>query len=255
VTYVGNRRFRESWTWWYILRPAVGVVLGVLFYFVVRGGLLTLSDEAELDRTGLYFTMGLAALVGLFSKQATDKLQDVANSLFRTAASEGDAARADKLDTIIPVRKAMIPRHQMDVVSMGDDRSEDEMTLQELHGMLSDRVTRIPVLGPNETLAYIIHESVLAKFIADRAMESSGQPTNTDLAQISLRGFLADASVHRRVADSAAFVPPEACLDEVRTEMLKRKNCRDVFVTQSGKADEPVIGWLTNIDIERYCEP
>lgn len=35
--FVGNRRFEASWTWWYLLRPFIGMALAVLVYFVVRG--------------------------------------------------------------------------------------------------------------------------------------------------------------------------------------------------------------------------
>ena len=40
VSYVGNRRLVFSWAWWYLLRPFIGMVLALIFYFVLRGGLL-----------------------------------------------------------------------------------------------------------------------------------------------------------------------------------------------------------------------
>ena len=42
--YVGNRKFVESWTWWYLLRPFVGSALALALYFVVRAGLLGLRS-------------------------------------------------------------------------------------------------------------------------------------------------------------------------------------------------------------------
>jgi len=38
VSYVGNRSFMQSWTWWYLLRPFIGMSLAIIFYFVIRGG-------------------------------------------------------------------------------------------------------------------------------------------------------------------------------------------------------------------------
>jgi hypothetical protein len=95
ATYVGNRRFTLSWTWWYLLRVFIGAALAVLFYFVVRGGLL--SAQAQSGAVNPYGIAGLAALVGLFSKQATDKLREVFETLFRTQAGTGDDERKDKL--------------------------------------------------------------------------------------------------------------------------------------------------------------
>ena len=95
VSYVGNKKFAASWTWWYILRLPVGAALGLLFYFVVRGGLLSAatlrSDTGDLNIFGI---ISFAALAGLFSKQAVDKLSEVFDTLFRTAE---DDKRADKL--------------------------------------------------------------------------------------------------------------------------------------------------------------
>jgi hypothetical protein len=32
------------------------------------------------------------------------------------------------------------------------------------------------------------------------------------------------------------------------------KDCQDVFVAEHGKPDEPVMGWLTNIDIAKNAK-
>lgn len=78
--YVGNRQLTRSWAWWYCLRPPIGGVLGLLFYFVVRAGLLTASVEA----VSPYGVVAFGSLAGWFSKQATDKLAEMFESLFRT---------------------------------------------------------------------------------------------------------------------------------------------------------------------------
>jgi hypothetical protein len=91
--YVGNRKFARSWIWWYALRPFVGIALALIFYFVVRAGLLTggASDVSP------YGVASMAALAGMFSKQATDKLEELFTTLFRPAPGKGDAKRGDKL--------------------------------------------------------------------------------------------------------------------------------------------------------------
>lgn len=89
-TYVGNGRFSANWIWWYLLRAPVGVVLALLFYCIIRGGLLlpTLSTNGAPrpeDLTiglNIYGIAAFAALAGMFSKQATDKLEEVFNAVF-----------------------------------------------------------------------------------------------------------------------------------------------------------------------------
>ena len=41
ASFVGNNRLEPSWTWWYLLRPFIGMPLALTVYFVIRGGLLS----------------------------------------------------------------------------------------------------------------------------------------------------------------------------------------------------------------------
>jgi hypothetical protein len=36
--------------------------------------------------------------------------------------------------------------------------------------------------------------------------------------------------------------------------MKRIEECQDVFVTTNGRAEEPVLGWLTNADIAKQVE-
>jgi hypothetical protein len=71
VDYAGKKNLTESWAWWYFLRPGIGAALAVVVYFVVRAGLIS-PGETSLNPYGV---AAIAALSGMFSKQATDKLQ------------------------------------------------------------------------------------------------------------------------------------------------------------------------------------
>jgi hypothetical protein len=99
--YVGNRRFASSWAWWYVLRVFVGVALAVLFYFAVRGGFF--GADTPNNVINPYGIGALAGLVGLFSKQATDKLRELFDTLFRVAPGYGDDARGDSIANPVPV--------------------------------------------------------------------------------------------------------------------------------------------------------
>ncbi|REJ85126.1 MAG: hypothetical protein DWQ36_14690 [Acidobacteria bacterium] len=90
ISYAGNGDFKPSWTLWYVLRPAIGAVLGIFLYFVFRAGLLS----ASAGDVNPYGVVALALLGGLFSKQATDKLAEVFDQFF---SNRGDLEREDKL--------------------------------------------------------------------------------------------------------------------------------------------------------------
>jgi hypothetical protein len=104
--FVGNRNLSKSWIWWLVLRMPIGVALALLFYLVLRGGLIvpslpngsTATDTAHLLNP--YGIAAIAALSGMFSKQATDKLREIFDTLFRTREPVN---RADPLVRAKPV--------------------------------------------------------------------------------------------------------------------------------------------------------
>lgn len=97
--YVGNKKFRMSWRWWYWLRPFIGIALALVLYFVARGGFLLLvsGGQPSADDINPFGIGALAGLVGMFSKQATDKLDEVFSTLFKAAPGRGDDKRGDSL--------------------------------------------------------------------------------------------------------------------------------------------------------------
>jgi hypothetical protein len=94
ATYVGNRRLYASWLWWYLLRAGIGVALALLVYMLLRGGLF--AGGSGTGATNPYGFSGIAGLCGLFSKQATDKLREICDTLLSTSG-DGDRDRRDGL--------------------------------------------------------------------------------------------------------------------------------------------------------------
>ena len=113
--FVGNRRFYLSWSAWYLLRPLLGASLALLLYFAVRAGFL--SSGAQNTSVNPYGTAALAGLAGLFSKQATDKLREVFETLFKVSSAAGDAQRRDDLAN--PVRVPLLTAVDPDQIAAG----------------------------------------------------------------------------------------------------------------------------------------
>jgi hypothetical protein len=101
ASYAGNRTLKVSWMWWYALRLLIGAALALGFYFVISGGLFSLQGSAE--QVNSYGTGAFAFLVGLFSKQAIDKLEQILEVAFSADERLGDGARRDKLADRRPV--------------------------------------------------------------------------------------------------------------------------------------------------------
>jgi hypothetical protein len=78
ATFAGNRQLMHSWLWWFYLRPPIGALLGVLVYLSARA-----ASNGEVNTCAdVYRYALLAGVAGLFSKQASDKLSDLVDSIF-----------------------------------------------------------------------------------------------------------------------------------------------------------------------------
>ena len=88
--FAGNRTLKSSWVWWYCFLPFVGGGLAMVFYTVLRGGLITIASSSTLKASDLnpYGLVAAAALVGMFSEAATTKLGEVFDTLFQTSKGE-----------------------------------------------------------------------------------------------------------------------------------------------------------------------
>ena len=77
--YAANKQLGWSWVLWIFMRVPTGMALALAFYFVVRGGFVSsVSGGAGTP----YAYAGLAALVGMFALQTTDKLKEIFEILF-----------------------------------------------------------------------------------------------------------------------------------------------------------------------------
>jgi hypothetical protein len=94
--YSGNQRLMLSWAWWYVLRPFIGMALAEVVYLSLRGGLLSATGDNVAGAISPYGVAAVTALTGLFSRQATDKLQETFETLFRT---QQKVERKDALPT------------------------------------------------------------------------------------------------------------------------------------------------------------
>jgi hypothetical protein len=75
--YVGNRMLRRSWLLMYLVLPFIGGGLAVVFYVILRGGLIT-GTAAQVNPFGF---AAISALVGLFSPEAAEKLKQIFSTL------------------------------------------------------------------------------------------------------------------------------------------------------------------------------
>lgn len=63
--------------------------------------------------------------------------------------------------------------------------------------------------------------------------------------------LLADSETMNQISSLVAFVSPAATLGDAKAALDKVNGAQDVIVTSTGKAGDPVLGWLSNIDLTK----
>jgi len=118
---------------------------------------------------------------------------------------------------------------------------------------------RIPLFAGNKgggAVEKIVHLSKIEKYLADKALPASppagGAPPAPIIADLTLADLFKDVkpeSVFKNftcVKDSATLADAKVAMDSMTNTPGVEGNCYDVFITATGDAKEPVLGWITN---------
>ena len=119
------------------------------------------------------------------------------------------------------------------------------------------QTSRIPVYGTGDAIDYIIHDSMIYKFITDRTLDAPAGTPPLNPANVMLAEFLAhpaDGGTMANIVQNIAFVAIESTLADAQAQMVAKKGAKDVIVTKTGSPKEPVEGWITDVDIARFAQ-
>lgn len=112
----------------------------------------------------------------------------------------------------------------------------------------SKKGNRIPFANSADRPLYVIHRSALDKFLTREALAGK------DPKVLTLQDFLNDPELQKKmdasftsVRENATLADAKKALDDARA---RGEYCQDVFVTTSGKRDEAMVGWITNVILE-----
>jgi hypothetical protein len=80
VTYVASKRYRNEWFLWYLGRPIIGGVIALMFYVIIRGGILSINAQpTDLNYFGI---AAISVIAGLVATEGTKKIRDIFVTLF-----------------------------------------------------------------------------------------------------------------------------------------------------------------------------
>jgi hypothetical protein len=144
----------------------------------------------------------------------------------------------------IPVVEAMISLEDMATAKYTLSKPEDTVKLWEdiVEGIFNkyDK-NRLPILDSAGRVKYVIHRSIVDKFIAEKAISGA-----TDAKNLTLSDMIA-LDDYRQVAAAFGTVGKTTKLIAVKQQIDENRNCSDVFVTEDGTKNSKAVGWITNV--------
>lgn len=109
---------------------------------------------------------------------------------------------------------------------------------------------RLPVLDSKNKAKYVIHRSIITDYLASEAI---GGTLKTDLEKKTLKDLIDAKPELKSIIVSFGAVKKDATLDKVKAIMEQSNDTQDVFITENGKTDGVVLGWITNVIVDSHA--
>ncbi len=221
------------------LAALAGVIVLSITIIAVAG-----NQRLEASKTVLSTVLPLigtwigTVLAFYFTKENFESAQRSVQDIAKQASSQ------DKLKAV-PVQSKMIKLADMFSVldPVGPQTISNVLTALET----AKKGDRIPVLTANKVIKYIIHRSLLDRYLAEKAGAPATVPPAPALSALTFTDFFKDKpDMEQLFARSFATIKPDGTLADAQAAMESVKDCEDVFVTSQGGRQDDVVGWVTD---------
>lgn len=262
-------RTRTRLAVWLVLFSIGGIVVTSIVAIAVsndRAGTSQLVFSAMLPLFGTWVGTVLAFY---FARENLDAATRSAESAARSAAV------LTGREVATPVTEVMIRAAQFHAYDLGG-QDPNSVPLSDLRTKMSEIQPpwrRLPIRDAAGAVLYVLHDSTLNAYAEHLRTDASGVPVATGVdpnvgggdpgaggGDGDAGGGVGDpgATIDKTLGDLLAvpefkefleaigFVSEKASVGDARAVLESVKYCNDVFVTATGKRDEPGIGWLTN---------
>lgn len=174
-------------------------------------------------------------------------------------------AQAERLKAAL-IRDQMIPAASVIKVVWNDaDDPSKKLGADVITVLKNGKVSRLAVLKADNAGRGVIHESLIYRFTSDKLEEAaaaSGQAPAADdftFDDLLKHPFRNSTTIGNIMEQSVAYVRMDGTLADAKRKMDDRSKgstveCRDIFITENGRDDETVLGYLTDTMIEKFTE-
>jgi|SRR5262245_50544287 len=235
-----------------VLVLAITVIVAAAFQ-----GAAEVKATAQIVFTAVLPLLGTwvgTVLAFYFSKEnfesASRGTLDIVRSVSQRLSSTRAAEKMMRADAII---KAVVPAGQQ----IQNLAAKDVAKLFETVGGNGQKITRLLIVDSTGVCAGILHRSVWTEMLLAGSKQQPPFNEATDNLT-TLLGLPYPSKVGATFKDfitrTIAHVAETATLADAKAAMEAKPHCQDAIVTATGKDSEPMLGWISNVDIARFSQ-
>jgi hypothetical protein len=233
------------------------VVIGAAAFTTDPKNPTALKDAAQLIFTAILPLLGTwvgTVLAFYYTKEnyesASRSTLDAVNSGAQRLAS---TRVADKMMPASAIVKASIPA----------SKKIDDLTLKEVGDLFNkvgpngQKISRLLIVNDGGACTGIVHRSVWMEMLNLGLVQTTPvNPATDNLGKLLPLPYTSPVSKNFGdfIAATIAFVGVDRTLADAKAAMEAKSQCQDVIVTATGNNDEPMRGWISNIDIMRLSQ-
>lgn len=124
--FIGNGRFKRSWSLWYFTRPFLASGLAIVVYFAIIGGFLSVNSSS--GSVNLVGVMTVSIMVGLFTDRTAIKLGELFDVIFKPKDIRLDPITGQPIATLV-TPMSLIRGMLMPITIMGEGFVKEHLIL------------------------------------------------------------------------------------------------------------------------------
>lgn len=235
------------------------VVLGVGIFGASNSDAVENSQYVFAALLPLFATWVGTVLAYYFSKQNFEAASKATESLVKLS---GQKLRA------VPIEEAMIPIDKIVGTVEAPNGDLKEVPIQKVAEAFEDKlpggrpISRVVILTPGKACVGVLHRGLWSEMRAidlpsNVAVNFKNDPKNKDKLE-KVHDLASESRAPETfgafITGYVAFARAGGTLADAKMHMENKDGCQDVIVTATGKSTEPVVGWVTNVEIGKALE-
>lgn len=159
-----------------------------------------------------------------------------------------------------PVADKMMPASAVIKAAIPSSKAIDDLPLKDIGDLFEtlkngQKISRLLIVKDGGACVGILHRSIWMEMLNLGAKQTPPVDTAKDnIGKLLSESCTSGKTFKEFILSTLAYVALDRTLADAKAAMEAKPQCQDVIVTATGKDDEPMRGWISNVDIARLSQ-